>query len=186
MTKPMRRDGVRNRERLLTEAADVLATRGLNGSLEEIARRAGVSIGTLYKHFPTRADLVEALLTPHVTALDEVAAKALADPDPWSGLTGFLADMVTRFTADRALLEAFTGDHAAAAQLEKTCARGISHIAAITERARDSGQLRADATDSDIANLMWALALLGENAGSEAWQRAMALVLDGLQARPAD
>ncbi|WP_280251643.1 TetR/AcrR family transcriptional regulator, partial [Nocardia abscessus] len=70
MTKPLRRDAARNREKLLRSAAEVFTEQGLEGSLEEIARRAGVSIGTLYNHFPTRDMLIDALLPPRLAAMD--------------------------------------------------------------------------------------------------------------------
>ncbi|RDI54151.1 TetR/AcrR family transcriptional regulator [Nocardia mexicana] len=182
MTRPMRRDAARNRDRLLHEAAGVFTEQGLAGSLEEIARRAGVSIGTLYNHFPTRDALIDALLPPRLTALDEFAEQAAAEPDPWQAFTGFVENMLNQLTADRGLLEAFTGDHPAAAELAQACTRGMTHFSAVLDRARRAGAIRPDATDQDVVNLLWALSLLGENAGAAAWQGALPFVLDGLRA----
>ncbi|MEU2040017.1 TetR/AcrR family transcriptional regulator [Nocardia niwae] len=185
MTKPLRRDAARNREKLLREAAEVFTEQGLDGSLEEIARRAGVSIGTLYNHFPTRDLLIDALLPPRLAAVDEIAARAAAEPDAWTAFTGFVADLLGRFTADRGLLEAFTGHHhPAAVQLAEACHRGMSHLSAILERVRDAGALRADATDEDVVDLVWALSLLGETTGSPSWRRCLEIVFDGLRNRP--
>ncbi|MBF6468588.1 TetR/AcrR family transcriptional regulator [Nocardia beijingensis] len=184
MTKPLRRDAARNREKLLAAAADVFTEQGLEGSLEEIARRAGVSIGTLYNHFPTRDALIDALLPPRLAAVDEIAARAAAEPDAWTAFTGFVADLLGRFTADRGLLEAFTGDHPAAAQLAQACRRGMSHLSEVLARVRDAGALRADATDEDVVNLVWALSLLGETTGSPSWRRGLEIVFDGLRHRP--
>ncbi|WP_280267998.1 TetR/AcrR family transcriptional regulator [Nocardia wallacei] len=184
MTKPMRRDAARNRDRLLHEAAGVFTEQGLAGSLEEIARRAGVSIGTLYNHFPTRDALIDALLPPRLTALDEFAEQAAAEPDPWTAFTGFVENMLGRLAADRGLLEAFTGDHPAAAVLAQACTRGMTHFSAVLDRARTAGAIRPDATDHDVVNLLWALSLLGEHAGTSAWQSALPFVLDGLRASP--
>jgi AcrR family transcriptional regulator len=180
--RPMRRDAARNRERLLQAAADVFIEQGLSGSLEEMARRAGVSIGTLYNHFPTRDALVYALLPPRLAAVDELAEHAAAEPDSWIALTGFVEGLLTRLAADRGLLEAFTGDHPAAAQLAQACAQGMTHLSTVLDRARRDGTLRGDATDDDVVKLIWALSLLGENAGASAWQRSMGFVLDGLRA----
>ncbi|MBF6172322.1 TetR/AcrR family transcriptional regulator [Nocardia blacklockiae] len=182
MTKPLRRDAARNRDRLLREAAGVFTEQGLAGSLEEIARRAGVSIGTLYNHFPSRDALIDALLPPRLTALDGFAEQAAAEPDPWLAFTGFVENMLTQLTADRGLLEAFTGDHPAAAELAQACSRGMAHFSAVLERARRAGVIRADATDQAVVHLVWALSLLGENAGAAAWRESLPFVLDGLRA----
>ncbi|BDU00914.1 TetR/AcrR family transcriptional regulator [Nocardia sputorum] len=183
MTKPLRRDAARNREKLLAAAADVFTEQGLEGSLEEIARRAGVSIGTLYNHFPTRDALIDALLPPRLAAVDEIAARAAAEPDAWTAFTGFVEDLLVRLTADRGLLEAFTGDHPAAVRLAQACHRGMSQLSAILARVREDGALRADATDEDVVNLVWALSLLGETTGSPSWRRALQIVFDGLRSR---
>lgn len=178
----MRRDAARNRDRLLREAAGVFTEQGLAGSLEEIARRAGVSIGTLYNHFPTRDALIDALLPPRLAAVDKLAAQADTEPDAWMAFTGFVESLLAQLTADRGLLEAFTADHPAAERLAQACQRGLAHLSTVLDRARRAGALRADASDEDIVNLLWALSLLGESAGTPAWQRSLHFVLDGLRA----
>ncbi|MQY18661.1 hypothetical protein NRB20_17400 [Nocardia sp. RB20] len=179
----MRRDAARNRERLLHEAAAVFTEQGLSGSLEEIARRAQVSIGTLYNHFPNRDALIDALVPQRVAELMQFAEQATAEPDSWLALTGYIENMLSRFTTDRALFEAFTGDHPAAAQLVQACSRGMSGLSAVLDRARRDGVLRADATDIDVVNLIWALSLLGDGVETTGWQRSLGFVLDGLRAR---
>ncbi|MBF6064157.1 TetR/AcrR family transcriptional regulator [Nocardia terpenica] len=180
MTRPMRRDAARNRDRLLREAAGVFTEQGLTGSLEEIARRAGVSIGTLYNHFPTRDALIDELVPARLAELDDLAARAAAEPDAWRACAGFVDALLTRLTADRGLREAFTGDHPAAAQAAAACERGMMHLSAVLDRARTAGALRADATDADVAHLIWMLSQLGEDA---ARRRAQKFVLDGLRPR---
>ncbi|MFF3227265.1 TetR/AcrR family transcriptional regulator [Nocardia suismassiliense] len=181
MTKPLRRDAARNREKLLREAAGVFTEQGLDGSLEEIARRAGVSIGTLYNHFPHRDALIDALLPARLAAMEDFAARAAAEPDAWVAFSGFIEELLDQFTADRGLLEAFTGNHPAAAQLTEACHRGMSHLSTQLHRARQAGAVRPDATDDDVVHLVWALSLLGEATGSPAWRRCLQLVLDGLR-----
>ncbi|WP_406232226.1 TetR/AcrR family transcriptional regulator [Nocardia sp. NBC_01009] len=181
MTRPLRRDAARNREKLVRAATGVFAEQGLDGSLEEIARRAGVSIGTLYNHFPHRDALIDALLPPRLAALDEFAARAASEPDAWTAFTGFTGALLDQLTTDRGLLEAFTGNHPAAEQLTQACHRGMSHLSVLLDRARRSGAMRADARDEDVVNLLWALSLLGETAGPPAWRRCLDLVLDGLR-----
>lgn len=184
MSKPLRRDAARNRDKLLLAAGGVFTEYGLDGSLEEVARRAGVRIGTLYNHFPNRDALIDALLPERVAALDAFAAKAVAEPDAWTALAGFVNDLLDQLTVDRGLLEALTGDHPAAAQLTEACHRGMSHLSALLERVRRTGALRADIRDDDVVNLIWALSLLGESAGPAAWRPCLAIVLDGLRQQP--
>lgn len=181
-TRPLRRDAARNREKLLREAAQVFTEQGLNGSLEEVARRAGVSIGTLYNHFPHRDALIEALLPERLAALGALAAAADAEPDPWRALTGFCAGMVAHMTADRGLLEALVREHPAASGIAEACRDGAARLTAVLARAAAAGVLRSDVADSDVAHLIWAMSLLGEAAGAEAGQRCLALALDGLRA----
>ncbi|WP_051385496.1 TetR/AcrR family transcriptional regulator [Actinokineospora inagensis] len=179
MTRPLRRDAARNRDHLLRAAAAVFTEQGLAGSLEEVARRAGVSIGTLYNHFPTRDTLIDALLPPRLAAVDGFAAEAAAEPDPWLAFTGFATNLLSQLTKDRALLEAFTGDHPAAAALADACRHGMSHLSTVLTRARQAGAIRPDATDQDVVNLLWALSLLGETTGEGAWRQPLHFALDG-------
>src|SRR3954465_14965302 len=98
-----RADAARNRDKLLGAAAAVFGERGLDAPLEEVARRAGVSIGTLYNHFPTRGDLLDAIFPARLSALDRLADAALADPDPWSGFVAFVEGLVALQAEDRGL-----------------------------------------------------------------------------------
>ena len=86
----LRADALRNRQQLMTAAAELFDERGVDVPLEEIARRAGVSIGTLYNHFPNRGALLDAVLPDWVAEVDRLAKAALADPDPWRGFAGFM------------------------------------------------------------------------------------------------
>lgn len=183
MTRPMRRDAARNRDRLLREGARVFTEQGLAGSLEEIARRAGVSIGTLYNHFPSRDALIDALVPSRLAEVDELAARSDAEPDPWLAFAGFAEGLLELFAADRGLLEAFTEDHPAAARAADACHRAMAHWTAALHRARRAGAIREDAGDDDILNLLWAVSLLGGSSGAPAWRGPLRLALDGL--RPA-
>ncbi|MGW5382085.1 TetR/AcrR family transcriptional regulator [Nocardia sp. NPDC003963] len=182
MSKPLRRDAARNREKVLTAAAAVFTEQGLSGSLEEVARRAGVGIGTVYNHFPNRDALIDALLPARVAALDELAAASDAEPDPWRACSGFVSQLLDRMTADRGLLEAITGDHPAAEHLVEACHRSMAQLSRLLERARTAGVLRREVTDNDVVHLIWGLSLLGEAAGPEAAVRCLTLAFDGLRA----
>src|SRR5882757_7621688 len=108
MPQAMRADAVRNRDRLVSAAAELFAERGVDVPLEEIARHAGVSIGTLYNHFPNRGALVDAVLPERLAEFDRLSQSALADPDPWRGFTEFLDGVFVTQARDRAINDAIS------------------------------------------------------------------------------
>src|SRR5713101_259096 len=91
--RPLRRDAERNRQRILTAASEVFNERGLEVSLDEIARCAGVGVGTVYRRFRTKEELVEALFTERIDSVAAIADEALQAPDPWSGLVSFMEQL---------------------------------------------------------------------------------------------
>ena len=88
--RPLRRDAERNRQRILAAAAEVFTERGLDATLDEVARAAGVGVGTVYRRFPDKEALVEELFRDRIDALVTVAEQACTDPDPWQGLVSYL------------------------------------------------------------------------------------------------
>src|SRR5690242_15242112 len=103
--RPLRADAERNRLRILQAAAEVFARRGLDAGLDEIARHAGVGTGTVYRRFPDKSLLVEALVEQRMAAIEELAERSLAAADAWAGIAGFLEGFVERLVADRALTD---------------------------------------------------------------------------------
>src|SRR5579862_7641068 len=101
--RPLRRDAERNRQRVLTAASEVFTERGLDVSLDEVARHAGVGVGTVYRRFGTKEDLVEALFVERIDAVAALAEDAAAAPDPWSGLVGFLEQAAQMLAGDSGL-----------------------------------------------------------------------------------
>src|SRR5580658_8633097 len=98
-------DAQRNRDRLLAAARELFATRGIDVAMADIARHAGVSNGTLYNRFPTREDLIEAVFTDRLESMAALAARALADDDPWHGFVGYLTAVCELQAADRGFNE---------------------------------------------------------------------------------
>jgi AcrR family transcriptional regulator len=185
--RPLRADAVRNREKLLRAATAVLGERGLDTPLEDVARRAGVSIGTLYNHFADRAALVAAILPAQLSPLDPIADEALADPDPWHGFVVFLEGLFTLQARDRGINDAVARNAPGTADPAAECA-GFRHVDRIVGRAQDAGALRADFTNTDLAALVWAVSRiiqLTADTDPQAWRRFLALHLDGLRSRPA-
>lgn len=183
--RPLRADAARNRDRLLAAATEVFAERGLDASLEEIARRAAVSIGTLYNHFPTRESLFDAIFPARMSILDERAAAALADADPWSGFVMFTEALFALHAEDRGLNDALAQRVPLSPGLIEACHRCFGHLDRLITRARDSGQLRADFETADFAALVWAMGQVireSVDVAPQAWRRCLAFFLDGLRA----
>lgn len=184
MAKPLRADAARNRDKLLAAAAQLFGERGLDAPLEHIAKAAGVSIGTLYAHFPTREAFVDAIFPARLAVLDEIGAAALADEDPWRGFVSFVERLVALQAEDRGLNDAIAQRLPMATEVEQTCQRGFGYAIEIVERAKASGRLRADFEPADLATLTWAMSqVIRESTEPEIWRRFLAFFIDGLRAR---
>lgn len=180
-----RADARRNRERLLAAAMDVFAEHGVDVQMTEIARRAGLATGTVYRHFPTKESLVDALLISRVGLVGQAARDAQAEPDPWTALEGFIRQ-VTALQLEHRVLSQFIGGRipgSPALREQLTAAFGV--FAALVGRARDAGELRAGIDASDIRVMVICIA----RAASADWpdpgwilDRYLSVVLDGLRA----
>lgn len=181
--KPLRADAARNRAKLLAAAAEVLAEQGLDAPLEEIARRAGVSIGTLYNHFTDRDTLIGAIFPERIAALDDVAAAALEHHDPWQGFVEFVEGLLRMQAQDRGLNDAIARTPPGSTDPATACSAGFGYVDKIIERAKAAGALRTDFAPTDMTTLVWAMSRVIQEAGKRAAGRFLALYLDGL--RPA-
>jgi AcrR family transcriptional regulator len=179
---------VRNRDKLVAAGAAVFGERGLDAPLEEVARRAGVSIGTLYNHFPARENLFDAIFPARLAALDEIVERSLAEPDPWSGFVGYIEGLFALQAEDRGLNDALARRYPLAAELNAACNRGFDHLVTITARAKEAGDLRPDFEPQDVVPLMWAMSQVireSADAAPDAWRRCLGFFLDGLRAEAA-
>ncbi|MDF2706888.1 MAG: transcriptional regulator, TetR family [Nonomuraea muscovyensis] len=175
----MRKDAVHNRERLLRAARQLFADRGLDVPLEEIARSAGVSIGTLYNRFPTRGALVEAVFEDRRATVAELAEQALAMDDAGDGFVAFLTGVCELQAADLGY------NDVAARGAAMDGDRGYDLMREILARAQRSGDLRGDITLADMAFVVWGVAATvraTHKVAPGAWRRHLALALDGLRA----
>jgi AcrR family transcriptional regulator len=179
----MRADARRNRQRLIEAALAAFAEHGTDdASLDEIARRAGVGIGTLYRHFPTRQALLEAVYRDQVDALEVRAAELLQADSPGAALGEWLAALMSFSKAKRSLTTAMLDS-----ELLSTC-RDVLHGAtdAILARAQQAGAVRADVQGADVMRLTHAVSLaadMGQDPGQA--ERMLTLVLGGVL-NPAD
>jgi AcrR family transcriptional regulator len=189
--RPLRADAQRNRDALLRAARAAFAQDGLDVALEEIARRAGVSIGTLYNRFPgadPRAALIEAVFADRLEATVAIAIAALAEPDPWAAFAGYVTGICALQAADRGFRQVAARGMPGSAGTRDLQARGYGLVAQVMSRARDAGALRADVTAEDLAfGVLGVSATIEATAaiGPELWRRHLGLLLDGFRAAAA-
>ena len=183
-----RRDALRNRKLLTDTAREVFAEQGLDAPLDEIARRAGVGNATLYRHFPTRAALVDEVFRDALTETTAAGERARTAEDAWRGLTEYLQAVFVGLAADRGINDLMTTNLEGVTSLEAIHAHNRTTIHALLRRGQEQGTIRPDVTTED---LLFTLAALGRAVPAlttvtpDAWLRPLALLLDGLHARPA-
>ena len=180
----LRADAQRNRQQLTTAAAELFAERGVDVPLDEIARRAGVSIGTLYNHFPNRGALLDAVLPDWAAALDRLAEDALADPDPWRGFAGFMDGLFDIQARNRPMNDAIARTPVGPVDVASECGRTGGVLESVVNRAREAGVLRSDFGATDLATMIGAMSkVIAMSDGDDAvWRRHLGFVLDGLRA----
>jgi len=183
VNRPKRADARRNYDKLVAAAREAFAEDGTSAPLEEIALRAGVGIGTLYRHFPTRQALLEAVYVDEVEAMARSAAD-LADLPPWDALSQWLHRYVGFAATKRALAEALLETADADSDVLLSCRRALSSAGtALIERAQQAGVVRPDATFSDIGRLVGGIAMV-PTVDPQQKERMLTLALDGLRYRP--
>jgi AcrR family transcriptional regulator len=176
----MRADARRNYDRLLAAASAAFAEHGGDDvSLEEIARRAGVGIGTLYRHFPTRPALFEAVYRDQVEALGVLAGKLIAAESPGAALAQWMRALVDFSISKRGLSRELLGD-SPFLPLCKTVIRESSN--SLVERARKAGAVRADVSGGDLQRMAHGLVMAAEYGAADpgVLDRMMSVVLAGL------
>jgi AcrR family transcriptional regulator len=184
--RPLRRDAQRNRDAIVAAARQVFCDHGLEAPLEQIARQAGVGIATLYRRFPTRVELLDAVLTDTVRAHIAVAEQAMAMDDPWEGFAFYLEETCRLQAADRGLNDAMGMRFPRASAVEAARRRLFEVVGQVIDRAQRAGKLRADVTQEDLAFVTWAntriLQAVRAARAPDAWRRHLGLLLDGFRA----
>lgn len=179
LPRPLRRDAAHNRDRVLAAAGQVFGEQGLDASVAEIARVAGVGMGTLYRRFATKEALIDALVADVLDAIIEMASRALERPDG-DGLAQFLQDSSAYQAEHRGCLpRLWSTDH----ELVRT-ARAL--IAQLLQDAKRHGRVRQDLTNTDLTLMLWSIRGILEATGElapDAWQRHLELLISGM--RPA-
>ncbi|WP_020671118.1 TetR/AcrR family transcriptional regulator [Amycolatopsis nigrescens] len=183
-SKPLRADARRNYERLLDEAKRAFGQHGVDASLEEIARRAGVGIGTLYRHFPTRNALLEVLLRNRFDTQAKVARELLWHPSPSAALQEWLAELARTSTTYRGLVASVaTALSDESSELYASCHAMQDAAARLLARAQEAGEIRAEVASLDLMLLANGVAWAVEHApdGQGSIGRLSALVFSGLR-----
>ncbi len=182
---PQRADARRNRERLLNAAMEAFAEEGVDVQMSSIARRAGLAVGTLYRHFPTKETLVDALLLDRLALVGMAADAAAAEPDPWRALEGFIRQVAALQIEHRALSEFIGGRVPGSPEVRQRLGAVFGIFADLVDRTKDAGQLRTDIDAADIRVIVICIArALSRDWPSPAWvvDRYLGVVLDGLRA----
>jgi len=182
--RPMRADARRNYERLLGEARAAFAEHGAEASLEDVARRAGVGIGTLYRHFPNRHALLSAVFEDAVSHLLARSRELLDAPGPCAALVEWLRDIITHASEYRGLSRALmSASHDASSALARCSSPMYEAGGALLARAQEAGDVRADVSIGDLLQLTNAIALAAEEtpADPDLADRLLKLTLRGLK-----
>jgi AcrR family transcriptional regulator len=181
---PLRRDAERNRQLLLRTAYELMASKGLGVTYEDIARAAGTGMGTMYRRFPDRQDLLDALFSEHIDTVIGFAEQASGFGDAWAGLTWFLEQQLEIEAQSRGLGELLRSRNQATALVQRAHERMTPLVAGLITRAVDAGQLPAGATPADFAavHVMVGSVLDASRVyAPQLWRRALTIALTGLQ-----
>ncbi|MEU3985216.1 helix-turn-helix domain-containing protein [Streptomyces sp. NPDC026672] len=176
--RPHRKDAARNYDALLDAARDAFAEKGADAALEDIARRAGVGIGTLYRNFPTRRDLFESVYANEVNALCRVASE-VADLPPWQALTAWLDRFAGYMITKRAVREALNGE----SEVFQACRESMYAAGdPLLTRAQEAGEARADISFGDLLRLVAGVTATAFDDEAQR-DRVLTIALDGVRTR---
>lgn len=186
-TRPLRRDAERNRRRILQAAHEVFAEQGLRASLDDVARRAGVGVGTVYRRFADKEALVEALFEIRVGRIIDIAERAVSMQSGWDGLVRFLCEVSAVQAGDRGLREIALSTGFGRSRVAVLRSRVASAVEQLVTRAQAEGGLRPEITGNDIPLLLLMVGEVAQNAQGfrpDLGRRYLRLILDGLRHCP--
>lgn len=180
----LRRDAERNRQRVLTAARELFAVKGLEATLNDVARHANVGVGTVYRRFATKEELIEAIFVDGMEQLTALAETALQQEDSWAGFAWYVESMCEITATDRGLREiafskAYGGDRVKACQ-----ERLVPVLTKLVERAQGDGHLRPEVSSTDMPLFGLLSGTVSEFAGNvdpELWRRYVSLLLEGMR-----
>ncbi|WP_328675501.1 TetR/AcrR family transcriptional regulator [Streptomyces sp. NBC_00343] len=185
--RPLRRDAALNREKILRAAREVFGRHGLKATLDDVARHAGVGVGTVYRRFPDKDTLVRALFEQDLGMRQASAERALTHPDPWEGFVDFLTEMGADLAENRGLQEVIMLGSHSSEPMETMRGGMLPFLEALIQRAQESGDLRAEVTPSDIpviVQMLSAASQFTQGKRPDVWRRYFEIILNGIRQRP--
>ncbi|SOX56545.1 TetR/AcrR family transcriptional regulator [Mycobacterium ahvazicum] len=184
--RPLRKDAERNRQRVIEAARELFAIRGLEATLNEVAHHAGVGVGTVYRRFPTKQELLEAIFEDGIDELTTLAETALRHPDSWQGFVWFVEQMCEITATDRGIREVAFGKCFGGDRVEAARVRLVPRLSELVERAQHDGHLRPETAPGDMPIFGLLAGTVSEYAGhvdAELWRRYVAILLEGMRYR---
>jgi len=183
--RPLRRDAELNRRKIIESARIVFSERGFSAALDDIAHHAGLGVGTVYRRFPSKEHLVEAMFVERMDEVRVLAERALEEADPWDGFVSFLTHTAELHSDDRGLREVMLSNNFGQGRVAEAKNRMIPLAIELVRRAKESGSLRADfeATDLAVIHMMiGSVAEYTQDVRPDLWKRYLGVLLDGLRA----
>jgi AcrR family transcriptional regulator len=182
----LRKDAERNRQRVLEAARELFAMKGMEATLNDVAQHAKVGVGTVYRRFATKEELVDAIFEDGIEQVVALAEAALEQKDSWDGFVWFVEHLCELTATDRGLREMVYSKAYGGYRVECARDRCTPPISKLVERARDDGHLRPDVEASDVPIVGLLAGTVSEWAGHvepQLWRRYVALMLDGMRQR---
>lgn len=182
----LRKDAERNRQRVLEAARELFAMKGMEATLNDVAQHAKVGVGTVYRRFATKEELVDAIFEDGIEQVVALAEAALEQKDSWDGFVWFVEHLCELTATDRGLREMVYSKAYGGYRVECARDRCTPPISKLVERARDDGHLRPDVEATDVPIVGLLAGTVSEWAGHvepQLWRRYVALMLDGMRQR---
>jgi AcrR family transcriptional regulator len=183
-TRPLRADARRNRERVLVAARETFAADGLEAQVDDVARRAELGVGTVYRHFPTKEALVEAVAAAGYEEMLSIARESLEQDDPWKAFSDFMWRGARMHRHDRAQCEINSTRPDVVQRVAGDKHELLSLVGQLIERGQAAGAIREDLSADDMPTIWCSLGAAQQRSPTDArWERYLQVVLDGLRAR---
>ncbi|MFI5777538.1 TetR/AcrR family transcriptional regulator [Nocardia sp. NPDC051570] len=181
----LRADAARNQQRILAAARELFAERGLDVTLDDVAEAAGVGVGTVYRRFANKRELIEEVFEQHVGAMAEATERCNHNPDPWAGLVELFEWSCQHMASNRGFSEVMLELPDAMERFTLVRGRIRPALGELMDRAHEAGVLRPGITGADffaMVNMVESMAAFSRPVNPETWRRYMAIVLDGVRA----
>lgn len=185
--RPLRKDAQRNRQRIIDAARDLFARKGLEPNLNDVAHHAGVGVGTVYRRFASKEELLEAIFEDALRQLAALAEQAMDYEDSWQGFVWFVEQMCQQTATDRGLREVAFSKRHGGGQVQAAQENLVPPLTRLVERAQADGHLRPEAAGPDMPIISLLAGTVSEFAGEvsgDLWRRYVALFIEGLRRRP--